>query len=75
MKIAISAESTIDLPQELLDKYKIITTPFGITFGNELKYDTFGISSDIFKFVEETKTLPKTSAIAPAEYQDYFDCP
>lgn len=73
MKIAISAESTIDLPQELLDKYQIITTPFGITFGGELKYDKFGISEEIYKFVEETKTLPKTSAIAPAEYQEYFE--
>lgn len=73
MKIAISAESTIDLPQELLDKYNIHTIPFGITFGGELKQDKFGISTDIYKYVDETKTLPKTSAIAPAEYQDYFE--
>jgi len=73
MKIAISAESTIDLPQELLDKYKINIIPFGITFDGELKQDKFGISTEIFEYVEKTKTLPKTSAIAPQEYKDYFE--
>ena len=73
MKIAISAESTIDLPQELLDKYNIHIIPFGITFGGELKQDRFGISNDIYEYVDQTKSLPKTSAIAPAEYQDYFE--
>ena len=36
MKIVISAESTIDMPQELLDKYNIKTIPFGINFNNKL---------------------------------------
>ena len=73
MKIAISAESTIDIPQKLLDKYNIYTIPFGITFDGELKQDKFGISEEIFEFVDKTKTLPKTSAIAPAEYKEYFE--
>ncbi|MBE5738921.1 MAG: DegV family protein [Clostridiales bacterium] len=72
MKIAISAESTIDLPQELLDKYGIHTTPFGINMGGELIDDRFGISSEIFEYVKQTGNLPKTSAISPEQYSEYF---
>ena len=72
MKIAVTAESTIDLPQELLDKFDIKTTPFGINFNNRLEMDRFGISKEIFEFVDKTKTLPKTSAISPAQYKDFF---
>lgn len=73
MKIIISAESTIDLPQELLDKYNIKTTPFGINFNDKLVNDEFGISKDIFKFVEDTKKLPKTSAVPPEQYKEHFE--
>lgn len=73
MKILISAESTIDLPQELLDKYNIKTLPFGIFLGEELVNDRFGISEEIYKYVDETKNLPKTSAIPPEQYKGYFE--
>jgi DegV family protein with EDD domain len=73
MRIVITAESTIDLPQELLDKFNIKTTPFGINFNEKLQMDKFGISKEIFEFVDKTKTLPKTSAIAPAQYKEFFE--
>ena len=73
MKIAVSAESTIDLPKELLEKYNIQTRAFGINFKDKLVEDYLGISEEIFRFVEETKVLPKTSAIGPAEYKEYFE--
>ena len=73
MKIAVSAESTIDLPKELLEKYSIHTKAFGINFKDKLMEDYLGISEEIFQFVEETKVLPKTSAIGPEEYKEYFE--
>ena len=73
MKIVITAESTIDLSQELLDKFNIKTTPFGINFNDRLQMDKFGISKEIFEFVDKTKKLPKTSAIAPAQYKEFFE--
>jgi DegV family protein with EDD domain len=72
MKICISAESTIDLPKELLDKYKISTTPFSINFNDELVEDKEGIAKEIFEFVDKTKTLPKTSAVSPDQFAKYF---
>ena len=73
MKIKISAESTIDLPKEMLEKYEISTTPFGINFKDKLVNDSFGIGEEIFKYVEESKVLPKTSAIGPEQYREYFE--
>lgn len=73
MKICISAESTIDLPQEILDKYDIHTTPFGINFADKFVQDRFGISSEIFEFVDKTKKLPKTSAVPPEQFKEHFD--
>ena len=73
MKICISAESTIDLPKELLEKYKIKTTPFSINFNDKLVEDKEGISKEIFEFVDKTKILPKTSAVSPDQFAKYFE--
>lgn len=72
MKICISAESTIDLHEEDLEKYNIKTTPFNIVFGDRIEKDRFGISKEIFEYVDNNKTLPKTSAVSPEQFKDYF---
>lgn len=63
MKIAISAESTIDLTNELLEKYDIKVVPFSVTLGDKTYLDGQITSSEIIKYVEETNILPKTSAV------------
>lgn len=73
MKIAITAESTIDLSRELLEKYDIKTLPFTVILGDNEYKDGEITSSDIFKFVEENKILPKTSAINEAQYTEFFE--
>ncbi|MGN0961274.1 MAG: DegV family protein [Christensenellales bacterium] len=72
MKIAISAETAIDLPKEMLKKYDIKTIPFGINFNEKLVQDREGISQEIFDYVERTKVLPKTSAVSPEQFKEYF---
>lgn len=72
MKIAISAESTIDMPKELLAEYGIKTIPFTVILGaEELRDGDFPVSQ-IIDYVDKTKTLPKTSAINRAQYEEYF---
>lgn len=72
MKIAISAESTVDLTQEILDKFDIKTIPLFVRLGeNEFEDGTFPCSK-IFEYVKTTKQLPKTSAINQEIYKDYF---
>ena len=72
MRIAISAESTIDLPDNLLEKFNIQTIPFTITLGNKTAKDGKITSIEIINFVKENNILPKTSAINAAEYEEYF---
>lgn len=72
MKIAISAESTVDLPQELLEKYNIHTLPFGVNMGENLVEDGPGVSNQVFEYVAKTGNLPKTSAVSPEQFMEHF---
>jgi len=73
MKVAISAESTIDLPKDLLDKYNISTIPFQVLLGENEYKDGEISSSEIFEYVNKNKILPKTSAINQVQYKEYFE--
>ena len=73
MKIAISAESTIDLPKELLEKHNIHTLPFTILMGDTKALDGEIAPEEIFSYVNKHKTLPKTSAVNTFQFQEHFD--
>ena len=72
MKIALSAETAIDLTSELLKKFKINTIPFSIILGEKVIKDEIGVTPKIFDFVSKTKELPKTSAVNQMQYREYF---
>lgn len=72
MKIALSSESTCDLPKELLEKYNISIIPYSIILGDDIVEDDETVPAKIYDFVEKTKKLPKTSAINEATYKEYF---
>ncbi|MCR4879626.1 MAG: DegV family EDD domain-containing protein [Bacilli bacterium] len=72
MKIAVSAESTIDLPKNLLQKYQINTLPFTVLLGEEAGYDGEITPEIIFDYVDRTSVLPKTSAVNEFQYEEYF---
>lgn len=72
MKIAVSAESTIDLPKELLDKYSISTVPFTITLGDITEKDGEITNDRIISYVNEKKVLPKTSAVNEEQFNSHF---
>lgn len=73
MKIAITAESTIDLPKDLLEKYDIKTIPFRVLLGENEFLDGELDTLEIFKFVDEKKILPKTSAVNEEQYKEFFE--
>lgn len=73
MKIAITAESTIDLPKELLDKFDIKTVPFHVLLGEDEYRDGEIAPSKIYDYVKASKVLPKTSAVNESAYQEFFD--
>ena len=72
MKIAISAESTLDLSKELIQKYDINVIPFTVLLGEDEYKDGEITGPDIFEYVEKTKILPRTCAINEYQYRDWF---
>ena len=72
MKIAISAESTVDLPKNMLKEYNIEVIPYSVLLGEKSALDGEITPDDIFEYVEETKELPRTSAINEFTYGEYF---
>ena len=72
MKICISAQSTIDLPREILDEFSIKTIPFSVILGTESGFDGVITPQTIFDYVDKTGVLPRTSAINEAQFDDYF---
>ena len=73
MKIAVSVESTNDLPKELIEKYDIKVIPYQIVLGDEVYKDGEITTSEIFEYVNQTGILPKTNAINQFEYTEYFE--
>lgn len=72
-KILIAADSTADLSQELIDRYGVTILPLGVALGDRQYTDGVDIDPDfIYQNYEETGTLPKTSAINMAEFEDFF---
>ena len=72
MKIAISAESTVDLTKELLEEFNIHTVPFTLVLGDECRLDDNITTDEIIGFVSKTGILPKTSAVNQEQYIEHF---
>ena len=73
MRIAISAESTIDLSKDLLQKYDIKTVAYTVILGNTSGLDGEVTAKQIFDFVEDKKVLPKTSAVNEVQFFEHFN--
>ena len=73
MKIGICADSTCDIPQDLIKKYDIRLMPITITLGEDIRHDGIDVEpKDVFEYVETTGNLPKTSAMNSVEYSEFF---
>ncbi len=72
--VTIVADSTCDLPIEIIEKYDIKIVPLSVLLGEESYYDGVNVfPEDIYKYVEQTDTLPKTAAVTPAQYFEIFE--
>ena len=71
--IRIVADSTCDLPKDLLEKYNISIIPLCIVMGDESYYDGIETTPDeIYAWADENKTTPKTAAISMDKAEDVF---
>jgi DegV family protein with EDD domain len=72
-KIYITADSSVDLTKEILDKYEIQTRPFIVSIGGESYEDGITINPEkLYAEARRTNSLPKTAAINVAVYEDFF---
>ena len=72
-KVVITADSAADIPREIAEKYGIKIMPMCVIFGGRALRDGVDITAtQIFDYVEETGEIPKTSAVSPGEYIDFF---
>ena len=73
-RVVITADSAADLPKNIADKYGIEIMPMNVIIDGEEKKDSVDITaSEIFDYVDNTGIIPKTSAVPPAEYTDFFE--
>ena len=72
MKIAISTESTLDIPKELQKEFDISVIPFTVILGDKSGLDGDITPLEIFDYVDKTGILPKTSAVNEYQYDKYF---
>lgn len=72
-KIIISADSTCDMPKDLISKHNIQIMPLHIHIGEEAFRDKIDIfPEDIYKIYNEKKILPKTAAPSVGEFIEHF---
>ena len=73
MAIRITSDSTCDLGA-LVEQRNIGILPLGVNLDADSYLDGVNITpQDIFKFVAETKMLPKTSAPSIGDYEEFFE--
>lgn len=73
MNYKITCESSADLNQDMYKKLKVSVIPFKITLGDKDYSDGIDvINKQLFEYFENTKQLPKTSAINEFDYEEFF---
>ena len=71
-KVSILTDSTSDLSKELLEKYDITVFPLHIHLGEKEYADGIDITpKEIYRWSEETKETPKTSALSLYDAKEY----
>ncbi|MGN1372489.1 MAG: DegV family protein [Candidatus Coproplasma sp.] len=73
MKIKITSDSTCDLGQELIEKHNIGIFPLTVILGDKSYKDGEIVPQDIFDYVAQTGTLPKTAAGSLESYTEFFE--
>lgn len=71
--VIITTDSVCDMPPELLKRYRAQMIPLTISEGDRSYKDGVGITpDDIYEIYDRQHMLPKTSAISPQEFIDFF---
>ena len=72
-EVIITADSAADIPQNIAREYGIKIMPMHVIAGGEEKNDGVDITApQVFDYVDKTGKIPKTSAVSPGEYMNFF---
>lgn len=72
--VVITADSTVDLTAELLERFQIKTIPLTIILGNERYLDGHDFTpADIYRHYHENGSLPQTAAPSIQNLYDFFE--
>lgn len=73
MPVKIISDSMCDLSEELLHRYRIAIAPLTVVLGDWSGLDGEEITpDDIYRYVEETNSLPTSSAVNSDAYRSLF---
>lgn len=73
-EVLITADSTCDLPSHIIEQHGIEILPLSVLLGDKSYYDGINVfPEDIYAYVDQTGTLPKTAAVTPAQYYEVFE--
>lgn len=72
-KIILTTESCSDLSKELLEEKQILSVPFSVNFPDRTVYDGEIPIQEIYDYYQETKKIPKTNAVSPHQYTEFFE--
>lgn len=72
-KCIITAETTCDLSNDLIEKHGFKLIPITVILNDEEYKDGINITSEeLFEYVASSGKLPKTAALSVGEYEDFF---
>ena len=71
--VIITTDSVCDMPKELLERYQVRMIPLTISEGDHSYKDGVDFTpDDVYELYDSQHLLPKTSAISPQEFIDFF---
>jgi DegV family protein with EDD domain len=71
--VYITTDSTCDLTPELLERFNIKVVPLHVLLGDEDYLDGVNFTQEmIFQRYDQDKILPRTAAVTPQEFIDFF---
>ena len=72
-KIHIFADSASDIPQELVEKYKIEILPVQVTHEGRTFREYYDITPQSYwKLLEESSEIPTTAQVTPAQFLETY---
>jgi len=72
MKIALVTDSTADLPQQLINQWKIFVLPLKVSFGNQQFLDNELTAEEFYARLASESQLPTTSQPSPEDFASVY---